>query len=65
MVERLDNTGAKTIVTLCGEDLGMLRAKYPRYSRAPQARVLHASEFLLPLIQNGQAAADCIPSNSA
>jgi Fe-S oxidoreductase len=53
-VERLDQAGAKTIVTLCGEDLGMLRSKYPHYSRAPRAKVLHASEFLLPLIQKGR-----------
>ncbi len=53
-VEALDHTGAKTILTLCGEDLGMLRAKYPLYSRAPKARVLHASEFLLSLIQKGR-----------
>ncbi len=50
----LDSAQAKTIVTLCGEDLGLLRSKYPRYSRAPQARVVHASEFLLPLIQKGR-----------
>jgi Fe-S oxidoreductase len=54
VVDQLDEAGVKTIVTLCGEDLGMLRAKYSRYSRAPQARVLHASEFLLPLIQKGK-----------
>ena len=36
-VDTLDNAGAKTIVTLCGEDLGMLRSKYPQYSCAPQA----------------------------
>ena len=53
-VDSLDHAGAKTIVTLCGEDLGMLRSKYPNYSRAPKARVLHASEFLLPLIQKGR-----------
>jgi Fe-S oxidoreductase len=54
VVEVLDQTGVRTIVTLCGEDLGMLRAKYPGYARAPQARVQHASEFLLPLIQKGK-----------
>jgi len=54
VVDLLDQTGVKTIVTLCGEDLGMLRGKYPSYSRAPQARVLHASEFLLPLIRKGK-----------
>jgi Fe-S oxidoreductase len=50
----LDSAGAKTIVTLCGEDLGMLRAKYPRYVGAPRAKVVHASEFLLPLIERGR-----------
>jgi len=54
VVDRLDSSGAKTIVTLCGEDLGMLRAKYPRYSYEPLAKVLHASEFLLPLVQEGK-----------
>ncbi len=54
VVEVLDQTGVKTIVTLCGEDLGMLRAKYPGYARAPRARVQHASEFLLSLIQKGK-----------
>jgi heterodisulfide reductase subunit D len=54
VVDLLDQTGVKAIVTLCGEDLGMLRAKYPAYARAPHARVLHASEFLLPLIQKGR-----------
>jgi len=53
-VDALDRTGAKTIITLCGEDLGMLRSKYPRYGRAPKANVLHASEFLLSLIQRGR-----------
>lgn len=50
-VDALDNAGAKTIITLCGEDFGMLRSKYPKYCRTPRAKVLHASEFLLSLIQ--------------
>jgi Fe-S oxidoreductase len=54
VVDALDKAGAKIIVTLCGEDLGMLRSKYPQYSRAPQAKVLHVSEFLLALIQKGR-----------
>jgi heterodisulfide reductase subunit D len=54
VVDVLDQTGVRTIVTLCGEDLGMLRGKYPAYSRAPRAKVLHASEFLLLLIQKGK-----------
>jgi len=51
VVDLLDDSGARTIVTLCGEDLGALRSKYPRYYRSPKARVVHASEFLLGLIQ--------------
>jgi len=54
VVDALDRSEAKMIVTLCGEDLGMLRSKYPRYYRAPKAKVLHASEFLLLLIQKGK-----------
>jgi Fe-S oxidoreductase len=53
-VETLDQSGARTILTLCGEDLGMLRSKYPQYYRAPKAKVLHSSEFLLSLIQKGR-----------
>lgn len=49
--ERLDKSGAELIVALCGEDLGLLRCKYGRYELAPQAKVVHASEFLLPLIR--------------
>ncbi len=54
VLEQLDHSGAKTIVTLCGEDLGMLRGKYPTYGRAPQANVYHASEFLLALVRRGR-----------
>jgi heterodisulfide reductase subunit D len=54
VVEKLDQAGAQTIIALCGEDYGMLRAKYPRYGRPPRAKVVHASEFLLPLIQTGR-----------
>ena len=53
-VDQLDNSGAKIIVTLCGEDLGMLRSKYPRIGVTTKAKVVHASEFLLRLIQNSK-----------
>ncbi|MFN2221129.1 MAG: (Fe-S)-binding protein [Candidatus Promineifilaceae bacterium] len=52
VVALLDPSGAETIVTLCGEDLGLFRAIFPVYGRAPQADVLHASEFLLQLVQD-------------
>jgi len=51
---RLEATGVKTVVTLCGEDLGMLRAKYPRAGFAPKAAVVHASELLLALLARGR-----------
>jgi len=50
-VDQLDHSKAKIIVTLCGEDLGMLRSKYPRIDHTPKAKVVHASEFLSQLIQ--------------
>jgi Fe-S oxidoreductase len=53
MTQRLDNSGAGTIVTVSGSCLGTLRSKYPEYVTAPQARVLHATEFLAPLIEGG------------
>jgi Fe-S oxidoreductase len=31
-----------------------MRSKYPRYAKAPQARVVHATEFLAPLIGDGR-----------
>jgi heterodisulfide reductase subunit D len=51
VLSRLNQSGAKTILTLCGEDLGMLRSKYPQVGLTTRARVYHASEFLLKLIQ--------------
>lgn len=54
LVRLLDDSGAETIVTLCGEDLGMLRSKYPRYGCALHAEVVHASEFLLSLLRKGR-----------
>lgn len=54
VVDLLNQTGVKTIVTLCGSDLGILRAKYPEYGHPPKAKVLHASEFLQKLIEKGR-----------
>ena len=47
----LDAARVKTIVTVSGSHLGLLRAHYPRYARAPRAEVLHASELLDRLIR--------------
>lgn len=54
LVKQLDQSGAKIIVTLCGEDLGMLRSIYPKYGYASQAKVMHISEILLPLLRKGR-----------
>ena len=47
----LDESGVKTIVVTSGSHLGLLRAHYPRYGRAPSAKVVHASELLDELIR--------------
>lgn len=54
MVELLEGVRVNTIVTLCGEDLGMLRGIYPSNGRKLQTNILHASEYLLDLIQRGK-----------
>jgi Fe-S oxidoreductase len=47
-------TGAHTIITTSGSCLGAMRSKYPEYAKAPQARVIHATEFLARLIEDGK-----------
>lgn len=54
VVELLEGVKVNTIVTLCGEDLGMLRGIYPSNGRKLQTSILHASEYLLHLIQQGK-----------
>ncbi|MCP4755698.1 MAG: (Fe-S)-binding protein [Proteobacteria bacterium] len=49
-----DSLEVETIVTVSGSCLGTLRSKYPEYIGAPQARVVHAVEFLTELIENGR-----------
>jgi Fe-S oxidoreductase len=51
VLKLLNESSAKVILTLCGEDLGMLRSKYPQVGLIPQALVCHASQFLLQLIR--------------
>jgi Fe-S oxidoreductase len=46
----LDESGVKKIVVTSGSHLGLLRAHYPRYARAPRPEVIHASEMLDGLI---------------
>ncbi len=51
VVNQLNNSDARVIVTLCGEDFGILRSKYPRIGLTIKAKVMHASEFLMHLVQ--------------
>jgi Fe-S oxidoreductase len=56
---RFDATGAQTIIATSGSCLGAMRSKYPEYAstpqaQAPQARVLHATESLARLIEEGK-----------
>jgi Fe-S oxidoreductase len=52
--QRFDDLGAETIVTASGSCLGAMRAKYPEYARRPRAHVVHATEFLARLIEEGK-----------
>ena len=54
VIDLLNLTGVKVIVTLCGEDFGIFRSKYPRYDKKLKAKVVHASEFLLSLVKKGK-----------
>ena len=51
VTDQLNKTAVEIIITLCGEDLGMFRSKYPRHGFLIKAKVLHVSEFLLTLLQ--------------
>lgn len=50
-VGMLDDSQSSTVVVASGADLGMFRAKYPQYAKAPNARVVHATELLEELIR--------------
>ena len=51
IVSLITDSGVKTIITLSGEDFGMLRSKYSHYDLDLNLEILHASEFLLKLIK--------------
>jgi Fe-S oxidoreductase len=53
-VKRFDDLGVETIVTASGSCLGAMRSKYPEYARRPRAQVVHATEFLAQLIEEGK-----------
>ncbi|MCP4752115.1 MAG: (Fe-S)-binding protein [Proteobacteria bacterium] len=50
-ISSLRETGAKTIVTLCGACLGTLRSKYPEYGIHGGLEIVHATEYLEKLIR--------------
>ena len=52
--QRFDDLGVETIVTASGSCLGAMRSKYPEYARGPRAQVIHATEFLARLIDEGK-----------
>lgn len=54
LTRSLDATGVERVVTVSGSCLGALRSKYPEYSRAPKAEVLHITELLDQLIEQGK-----------
>ncbi len=49
-----DGLGASTIVVISGSDLGVIRSKYPEYGVKTNAEVLHASEYLARLKDQGR-----------
>jgi Fe-S oxidoreductase len=52
--ERFDDLGVDTIVATSGSCLGAMRSKYPEYARGPRAQVIHATELLARLIEEGK-----------
>jgi Fe-S oxidoreductase len=54
LVTRFDGMGVETVVAVSGSCLGAIRSKYPEYARAPKAKVLHITELLAELIQDGR-----------
>jgi len=52
--QRFDDLGAETIVATSGSCLGAMRSKYPEYARGPRAHLVHSTEFLARLIEEGK-----------
>lgn len=50
----LEGVGVRTVVTVSGADLGILRAKYPEYGCPTNVEILHATELLERLIIQGR-----------
>ncbi|HBU11588.1 MAG TPA: hypothetical protein DEB31_02305, partial [Clostridiales bacterium] len=52
--QTLDGAGVKQIVALGGSCYGALKARYHEYAEAPQTEVLHATEYLARLVNEGK-----------
>ncbi len=53
-MEKLNNSGAHTVVATSGATLGMLRSKYPEYAGQPNVEILHITEYIDRLLQEGR-----------
>ncbi len=54
MLSRIKASGASTLVTACSDCFAALRFLYPRMDRAAGVEVVHMSEYLGRLIQDGR-----------
>jgi len=52
--QRFDDLGVETVVAASGSCLGAMRSKYPEYAHGPRAHVVHATELLSRLIEEGK-----------
>lgn len=53
-LDKLNNSGAGTVVVTSGATLGMLRSKYPEYAGQPGVEILHITEYLDRLLKEGR-----------
>jgi Fe-S oxidoreductase len=53
-VSVIEALGVATVVLASGSCLGAWRGKYPEYARAPKVKILHATEFLARLLEQGR-----------
>jgi Fe-S oxidoreductase len=53
-LDKLHKAGVETVVVTSGATLGMLRSKYPEYAGQPGMEVLHITEYLDRLLEEGR-----------
>jgi len=49
----IDGLGARTVVVASGSCFGAFRSKYPEYHKALDTEVVHSSQFLMRLVEEG------------